>query len=116
MVRRSSGTVNWSIYTWPCRTAISGVVGFLIWQLASSKASILRELNGSSIAFFYLASESVESLPPHAIDYKKSPKPSSVSAGGEIGFYLLKGKWQGLTSKENEVADIIVAVFDQYSL
>lgn len=47
------------------------VVGFHIWQLASSKASILRELNGSSIVFSDLASEVMKSLPPHAIDYRR---------------------------------------------
>ena len=47
------------------------VVGFLIWQLASSKARILRESNGSSIAFSDLASELRQSLPPHATDYKR---------------------------------------------
>ena len=47
------------------------VVGFLIWQLASSKARILRESNGSSIAFSDLASELMQSLPPHATDYKR---------------------------------------------
>ena len=47
------------------------VVGFLIWQLASSKARILRESNGSSIAFSDVASELMQSLPPHAIDYKR---------------------------------------------
>ena len=72
MARRlgSTGTVNWSICTWPHQDGNLRVVGLFIWWLASSKASILREPGGSSIASSYLGLEVMQSLPPHSIDYK----------------------------------------------